>query len=172
MSTLSNLLLENLLFSGIATVFLVVVGWLWRSLKSYALPTPLPTWFKVWFLSVQIGGGLLPLLAIIWGIWRGFPSVVTVLVPYFFMLGVQILSEIVSLRQFQSVVWVMVPYLYIPYRLWQLYDGWMLLGPEAELMWVQNLLIAEIILWSVNYGLDLSQLPRQLRWERQEYFLD
>lgn len=69
---------------------------------------------------MQIGGGLLPLLAIIWGIWRGFPSVVTVLVPYFFMLGVQILSEIVSLRQFQSVVWVMVPYLYIPYRLWQL----------------------------------------------------
>ncbi len=48
----------------------------------------------------------------------------------------------------------------------------MLLGPEAELMWVQNLLIAEIILWSVNYGLDLSQLPRLLRWERQEYFLD
>lgn len=169
MSTLSHLLLESLLFSSVATAFLVVVGWLWRSLKSYSLPTPLPAWFKVWFLSVQIGGGLLPLLAIFWGIWHGFPRVLTVLIPYFVILGAQIPSEIVALRQFQSVVWVMVPYLYIPYRLWQLYEGWMLLGPEAELIGVRNLLIAEIILWIVNYGLDLSQLPRLLRWQAQKH---
>ncbi len=163
-----NLLFENLLFLAIATSFLVVVGWAWRQSKPYSLPQPLPEWFKMWFLTVQLVGGLLPLLAILlWGVWWGYSSVLTVLVPYFVMLGLQILSEIVTLRQFQSVVWVMVPYLYLPYRVWQLYKGLTLLSPASELMWVQNLLLIEIVLWTLNYALDLSQLPRLLRWEVQ-----
>ena len=157
-------LFENLLFFAIATFFLVVVGWAWRQSKPYSLPQPLPEWFKVWFLTVQVVGGLLPLLAmLLWGVWWGYSSVLTVLIPYFVMLGLQILSEIVTLRQFHSVVWVMVPYLYLPYRVWQLYEGLTLLSPASELMWVQNLLLIEIVLWTLNYALDLSQLPRLLR---------
>lgn len=163
-----NLLFENLLFLAIATSFLVVVGWAWRQSKPYSLPQPLPEWFKVWFLTVQVVGGLLPLVAmLLWGVWWGYSSVLTVLVPYFVMLGLQILSEIVTLRQFQSVVWVMVPYLYLPYRVWQLYEGLTLLSPASELIWVRNLLLIEIVLWTLNYALDLSQLPRLLRWEIQ-----
>jgi hypothetical protein len=163
-----NLLLENLLFFAIATSFLVVVGWAWRQSKPYSLPQPLPEWFKVWFLTVQVVGGLLPLLVmLLWGVWWGYSSVLTVLIPYFVMLGLQILSEIVTLRQFHSVVWVMVPYLYLPYRIWQLYEGLTLLSPASKLMWVQNLLLIEIVLWTLNYALDLSQLPRLLRWEVQ-----
>ena len=157
-------LFENLLFFAIATSFLVVVGWAWRQSKPYSLPQPLPEWFKVWFLTVQVVGGLLPLLAmLLWGVWWGYSSVLTVLIPYFVMLGLQILSEIVTLRQFHSVVWVMVPYLYLPYRVWQLYEGLTLLSPASELMWVQNLLLIEIVLWTLNSALDLSQLPRLLR---------
>jgi hypothetical protein len=81
------------------------------------------------------------------------------------MLGVQILSESLSLRQFHSVVFVMVPYLYVPYRIWQLYEGFSLLNPASELIWVKNLLLVEIVLWALNYALDLAQLPRLLRWE-------
>lgn len=163
-----NLLFENLLFFAIATSFFVVVGWAWRQSKHYSLPQPLPEWFKVWFLTVQVVGGLLPLLVmLLWGVWWGYSSVLTVLIPYFVMLGLQILSEIVTLRQFHSVVWVMVPYLYLPYRVWQLYEGLTLLSPASELMWVQNLLLIEIVLWALNYALDLSQLPRLLRWEVQ-----
>lgn len=137
-----NLLFENLLFFVIATSFLVIVGWAWRHSKPYSLPQPLPAWFNVWFLTVQVVGGLLPLLAILlWGVWWGYSSVLTVLIPYFVMLGLQILSEIVTLRQFHSIVWVMVPYLYLPYRVWQLYEGLTLLSPTSELMWVQNLLL-------------------------------
>ena len=66
------------------------------------------------------------------------------------------------------VVWVMVPYLYLPYSIWQLYEGLTLLSPEPELIWVRNLLIIEVVLWTLNYALDLSQLPRLLRWEVQE----
>jgi hypothetical protein len=84
------------------------------------------------------------------------------------MLGLQILSEILTLRQYHSVVWVMVPYLYLPYRIWQLYEGLTLLSPESELMWVRHLLIVEIVLWIANYALDVAQLPRLLRWEVQE----
>lgn len=163
-----KLLFENLLFFAIATSFFVVVNWAWRHSKPYSLPQPLPEWFSVWFLTVQVVGGLLPLLAmLLWGVWWGYSSVLTVLIPYFVMLGLQILSEIVTLRQFHSVVWVMVPYLYLPYRVWQLYEGLTLLSPASELMWVQNLLLIEIVLWTLNYALDLSQLPRLLRWEIQ-----
>jgi hypothetical protein len=38
--------------------------------------------------------------------------------------------------------------------------------PEPELIWIRKLLIIEIVLWTLN--LDLSQLPRLLRWEVQE----
>ncbi len=105
---------------------------------------------------------------LLWGVWWGYRSVLTVLVWYFVMLGLQILLEILTLRQFHSVVWVMVPYLYLPYRIWQLYEGLTLLTPESDLMWVRNLLIVEIVLWSLNYALDLSQLPRLFRWEVQD----
>jgi len=163
------LLLENLLFLVLATLFIVIVGWAWRHSKPFSLPEPLPEWFKVWFGTVQVVGVLLPLLAmLVWGVWWGYSSVLTVLAWYFLMLGLQILSEILTLRQFHSVVWVMVPYLYLPYRIWQLYEGLTLLSPEPELIWIRNLLIIEIVLWTLNYALDLSQLPRLLRWEVQE----
>lgn len=161
-----NIVLENFPFFVAATAFSVVVGWAWRDAKPYSLPNPLPSWFKIWFGTVQIGGGLLPIVALLWGWWRGYESVLIALIPYLIMLGLQILSEIVSLR-FQSVVWVMVPYLYLPYRVWQLYDGLSVLSPVGELIWVRNLLLANIILWSGNYCLNLSQLPRLLRWEVQ-----
>ncbi len=164
-----NLLLENLLFLVSATGFFILVGWAWRQTKPYHLPQPLPAWFKIWFLSVQVVGGLLPLAAmLLWGLWWGYDQVLTVLISYFVMLGLQILSEIATLRWFHSVVWVMVPYVYLPYRIWQLYEALILLSPEPELVWVQNLLLVEIVLWTLNYCLDLSQLPRLFRWESRE----
>lgn len=163
-----NLFYENLLFFVVTTTFFVLVGWAWRNAKPYDLPHPLPDWFKVWFLTVQIGGGGLPLLALIWSVWRGYSSVVTILVSYFVMLGLQVLSESVSLRQFRSVVFVMVPYLYLPYRIWQLYQGVLLVSTTGELIWLRNLLLFEIGLWTLNYALDLSQLPRLFRWDTTE----
>lgn len=62
----------------------------------------------------------------------------------------------------------MVPYLYLPYRFWQLYEGWKFLSAETDLTWVRNLLIVQIVLWVVNYALDVTQLPRLLRWEVKE----
>lgn len=163
------LLLENLLFFGVATAFFAIAGWAWRDVKPYSLPTPLPEWFKIWFGTVQFVGIVPPLLALLlWGVLWGYSSVLTVLTWYFIMLGLQILSESLSLRQFQSTVFVMVPYLYLPYRIWQLYEGLKILSPEPELMWVRILLIVEIVLWIGNYALDLAQLPRLFHWEVPE----
>ena len=161
----SCLLYENVLFSVTATAFFIVVGVAWKDAKAYELPQPLPGWFKVWFLTVQIGGGLLPLVAMIWSIWLGYLSAWIILAWYFIMLALQILSESLSLRQFRSVAFVMVPYLYLPYRIWQLYQGITILNPIPELMWIRNLLLFEIVLRALNYALDVSQLPRLLRWE-------
>lgn len=162
------LFLENLLFFTLATLFTVVVGWANRHTKPMTLPEPLPGWYKIWFGTIQVGGILLPLVVmLLWGVLWGYQSVLTVLVWYFVMLGLQILSESVTLKKFHSVTWVMVPYLYLPYRIWQLYEGLTLVGYEPELMWVRNLLLLEIVLWALNYVLDVSQLPRLFRWETQ-----
>lgn len=84
------------------------------------------------------------------------------------MLGLQIITEYLTLRKFPSVVWVMVPYLYLPYRIYQLSEGLTLLNAEPELFWVRTVLILQIILWIGNYALDLAQLPRLFRWEISE----
>ncbi|MBW4617678.1 MAG: hypothetical protein KME21_31710 [Desmonostoc vinosum HA7617-LM4] len=160
------LLLENLLFFVVATSFLAVVNWGWKNTKPFTLPLPLPDWYKIWFLTVQILGGLLPLVVmLLWGVFWGDRQVLTVLGWYFIMLGLQILSEIVTLRNLQNVIWVMVPYLYLPYRFWQLYEGLTIIGSDTDLLWIRYLLILELVVWIVNYALDVSQLPRLLRWE-------
>ncbi|HLP91761.1 MAG TPA: hypothetical protein VK184_24635 [Nostocaceae cyanobacterium] len=160
------LLLENTFFFLIANGFLIVVGWCWKNTKPYTLPQSLPDWFNIWYGSVQFLGIVVPLLVmLLWGGVWGYTSVVTVLGWYFVMLGLQILTESITLRKYQTVVWVMVPYLYIPYRFWQLYEGMGFLGDEPGLLWVRYLLVLEIVVWVVNYLLDLAQLPRLLRWE-------
>ncbi|MGI8932701.1 MAG: hypothetical protein ACR2FS_01365 [Phormidesmis sp.] len=53
--------------------------------------------------------------------------------PYLAMLGLQVSSESASLRRFRSTVFVMVPYFYLPYRVWQLYEG---LAPASEVAWL------------------------------------
>ncbi|ERT09400.1 putative membrane protein [Lyngbya aestuarii BL J] len=164
-----NLILENLIFFVLATSFLGIVGWAWRNAKPYSLPTPLPGWFKFWFGTVQILGLLPPLVVmLIWGVWGDYPLVFSVFASYFLMLALQVITEYLTLRKFPSVVWVMVPYLYLPARIYQLYEGFTLLGSESELLWVRTVLILEIILWIGNYALDLAQLPRLFRWEISE----
>lgn len=163
-----NLVWENILFLAIATAFFVLVGWAWRHTKPYNLPQPLPPWFKVWFLTMQIGGGVLPLIALLWSIWQGYANAIIVLLFYFVLLALQILSESLSLRWFHSVVFVMVPYLYLPYRIWQLYREAALFSQVNELEWFRYLLLFEVILWTLNYALDLSQLPRLFHWQDKE----
>jgi hypothetical protein len=168
-----SLLSENALFFASATAFFWVVGWCWRHSPPYELPKPLPGWFKLWFLSMQAGGIGLPIAALLWwGVWQGHTAVSSILLSYLLMLGLQILSESVALRWFQSTVFVMVPYLYIPYRIWQLYSGWLVLQPDRELAIVRQLLLAEIVLWVANYALDLSQLPRLFHWRDEDTVAD
>lgn len=163
-----NLFYENVLFLTTATAFFGLVSWAWRNTKPNELLNPVPDWFKVWFLTVQIGGVLLPLVALIWSIWQGKFGIVTLLVSYFLLLRLQLLSESLSLRQFRSVIVVMVPYLYLPYRIWQLSQGLTLLNWTNEFIWVQCLLIAKIALWILNYALDLSQFHRLMYWKMNE----
>jgi hypothetical protein len=166
--TILNLFWENFIFLILSTSFLVFVGWVWNTSKPFTLPQPLPTWFKAWLFVVLAVGVALPLITLIlWGVWWGKTSVVLALVPYFLMLGFQILSESVTLNQFHSCVWVMIPCLYLPYRIWQLYTGITLLSSESELILIQNLLLLEIGLWIFNYAVHLSQLPRLLHWEQE-----
>jgi hypothetical protein len=163
---MSDLFLENLTFLFITTVFLLIVGYAWRDTKPYQLPQPLPGWFKVWFTSVQLLGGVIPLITLIlYGFIWGYGSVISAFMPFLIILGLQIIAEFLTLRRFQSPTWVMVPYLYLPYRIWQLYEGLQLINPTPELIWVRYVLILNLVVWIGNYLLDLSQLPRLFRWE-------
>ncbi|MGF1498310.1 MAG: hypothetical protein ACFB8W_16030 [Elainellaceae cyanobacterium] len=83
---------------------------------------------------------------------------------YFALLAIQILAEYLTLRKFQSVAFVMVPYLYVPYRLWQLYEGLGLAAPQSEIVWIRWILICELVLWGTSHLLDIAQLPRLFLW--------
>ncbi|MBD2446697.1 hypothetical protein H6G76_05850 [Nostoc sp. FACHB-152] len=160
------LFIENICFFLIATAFTLIVSQGWKNAKPYTLPLPFPAWYKWWLLPVQILGVIPPLLAILlYGLWWKSQSVLVVLGWYFIILGLQILTEILTLRKLQNVVWVMVPYIYLPYRLWQLYEGLTFLSSDPSLLWVRYLLIFELLLWLGNYAIDVSQLPRLFRWE-------
>ncbi|NEQ28031.1 MAG: hypothetical protein F6K28_55390, partial [Microcoleus sp. SIO2G3] len=109
--------IENLLFVTIATAFFFGIGWLWRSAKPFTIPQPLPSWFRVWLTIVLIVGIALPIAALgYWGVWRGDRTVSVVLISYLAMLGLQILSESVTLNRFHSCIWVTIPCIYLPYR--------------------------------------------------------
>lgn len=41
-------------------------------------------------------------------------------------------------------------------------------GTETQFLWIRNLLVLEIVLWTGNYVLDLSQIAMLLRWEVTE----
>lgn len=165
-TTTFNIIFDNLLFLVIATSFLVFVGWVYRQSKPFSIPQPLPNWFKTWFFVVIVLGVALPFLAMLfWGVWQGNQSVLQVLISYFVMLGLQILSESVTVNRFNSCVWVTIPCLYLPYRIWQLYSGLTLLSIENDSIWIQRLLLTEIVLWIFNYGVHLSQIPRLLQWK-------
>ncbi len=160
----ASLLIENGVFFIVATGFLSITAWAWQNQQPFKLPQTLPGWFKYWFGSVQLLGTVPPLGALGWSLWQGDFLVAMVFTAYFAMLALQVLSEIVTLRQLRSVAWVMVPYLYLPYRLWQLYEGLRWTTAEAAPSWIQLILIGEIGVWGVNYLLDLAQLPRLFRW--------
>jgi hypothetical protein len=167
-ATTSNTLVENLLFFLITTSFLGLMGWNWRQSCPFRLPQSLPRWFSSWLVLVLFVGILVPVIAIVFG-WFGLgnTNVLQAFLPYFLMLGLQILCETVTLRNFRSCIWVVIPCLYIPYRVWQLHTGIALVGAEANLLWVKRLLVIEIWFWMLNYGVHLYQIPRLLRWDTQ-----
>jgi hypothetical protein len=163
------LLTENLTFVFAASILTSILIWRWRNAKPYAPPQPFPTWSKIWFASVQILGIFPPLIGLaLCGLVWGNQSGLLVLFWYFFNLAMQILWESLTLRKYKTVVWIIVPYIYLPYRLWQSYESLGFLNDEPGMLWVRSILILEIVVWLVNYILDMSQLPRLFRWEVSE----
>lgn len=167
MQSISSIVGSDLLFVAGATAFLALVGWAWRRANPFDLPSSLPAWFRVWFVTVLIVGLVAPIAALEWGAFHGDAIVLNVLIPYFVLLALQILTESIILRWFHSVVWVMVPYLYLPYRLWRLYQGLALLE-SSDLTWFHTLVQVEIVLWTANYGFNLVLLPQLLRWQTKD----
>lgn len=157
--------IEDFLFVTIATIFFFAIGWMWRSAKPFSIPQPLPSWFRGWLTIVLIVGIALPVAALAyWGVWQGDRAVAIVLISYLVMLGLQILSESVTLNRFHSCIWVTIPCVYLPYRIWQLHRGLLV----AEYPEIQLFFEIETALWIFNYGVHLSQLPRLLAWPNQD----
>ena len=153
------LLWENLAAFGIATIFLGGAGWFWRNGAPFTLPKPLPGWFRAWFALVVIAGIALPAGIAIWGLWQHAWAIAAALGAYGVMLALQIATEVVAIRQ-QNCVWVLVPCIYLPYRLWQLLAA---RSASDARLW-QAFVIGQVVLWTFNYGVHLSQLPRLLHW--------
>ncbi|WP_222597830.1 hypothetical protein [Euhalothece natronophila] len=158
------------------------MAYYWRIAKPFSIPQT-PNWFRPWFILVQVLGVLFPLIALIlWGIWWRNTIVLFIFASYFLILGLQILTETIMLRQFQTVAWVAIPYFYVPYRVWQLYQGLITIGdivipnkkqqpkssgsillPSSS----QDGCTTELNWNDYNYCLNLLQLPLLFRWEKE-----
>lgn len=162
-AVLDRIALLNL---GFLVVSLAILLWArWRTLPGPAFPGPRPVGpvFKAWLAIIWLVGMALPLAAIaIDGIAAGAAETRVVLGWYVATFVAQVAVEIFVWQQWRSPVWVIVPCLFLPWRLFQVALGLMLVdGPPLTIFTLWALLV----LWIINVGVHYSNIPNTLRWD-------
>ncbi|XP_051132792.1 uncharacterized protein LOC127252595 [Andrographis paniculata] len=147
-----------------ASLFLLMADSTARSDNSSALSQP-PSSYRFWNMAANIAGFLVP-LALFFGSRQGFVflqpqfsfiSFAVLLGPYFLLLSVQILTEMLTWH-WQSPVWLVTPVVYEAYRLLQLMRG-LKLGPEVSAPgWVMHGVRALVCGWVVVLGVQLMRV--------------
>jgi hypothetical protein len=72
-----------------------------------------------------------------------------------------VVFELVAWKRLRSPIWVIVPCLFLPWRLFQVWQG-MGLAPHAPLTALT--LDALFILWVINIGVHYTNIPNTMRW--------
>lgn len=161
-----SILAANAAFFVLACLCLAWARWrTGDAVAAFPGPRPVGAWFKRWLLVIWVVGLLLPLATlVIDGAIGGEAWVAWAIAPYLAMFVAQVATELFVWKRWRSPVWVIVPCLYLPWWLYQVQMGLALpLGPGAML--TQVTLYALSVLWIINIGVHLSNIPNTMRWD-------
>jgi hypothetical protein len=120
--------------------------------------------FKGWLLNIWAIGLALPIVALTLG-WSDLLTRLA-LIPYLVMFATQVLFELVAWKRWGSPVWVIVPCLFLPWRLFQVWQG-MQLGSHETLTVLT--LWALFVLWVINIGVHYTNIPNTMRWNHHPH---
>ncbi len=162
-AVLERFALLNGLFLVVAAAILVWARWRTRPGPDFPGPRPVGPLFKIWLVVIWLVGMVLPVVALaVDGFGAGQSGTRTILGWYVATFLAQVAFEIFVWKRWRSPVWVIVPCLFLPWRLFQVALGLMLLdGPPLTLLTLWALLI----LWIINVGVHYSNIPNTLRWD-------
>lgn len=160
---LERFALLNCAFLAVAAAILLWARLRTRPGPAFPGPRPVGPVFKAWLVVIWLVGMLLPLAALaIDGVAGGQGGTRIVLGWYVATFVAQVAFEIFVWKRWRSPVWVIVPCLFLPWRLFQVALGLMLLdGP----LLTQVTLWALLALWVINVGVHYSNIPNTLRWD-------
>ncbi len=155
--------LLNLLFLAVAAAVLLWAQRRTRPGPPFPGPRPVGPLFKAWLVVIWLVGMALPLVALLVdGVAGGQAAVRAALGWYLLLFVAQIGFELLAWKRWRSPVWVIVPCLFLPWRLFQVTMGLMVVeGPPLSVatLW------ALMLLWVINIGVHYSNIPNSLRWD-------
>jgi hypothetical protein len=157
--------MESIVWSNLGFLLLAAacMGWAqWRTQPGPAFPGPRPVGaaFKIWLVIIWLVGLVLPVVALV---VEPLPATRLALVPYLLMFVLQVVFELLAWKRLRSPVWVIVPCLFLPWRLFQVWQG-MQLGPHGSV--TELVLDALFVLWVINIGVHYTNIPNTMRWDR------
>lgn len=162
--TPSAVLLANLAFFAFASAVLLWARWRTLAGPDFPGPQPVGPIFKAWLVVIWAVGLLLPLAAIVVdGVLGGEQTTLLALLPYFAAFVAQVATEIYIWKRWRSPVWVIVPCLYLPWRLFQVWIGFDIVGPDPQPL-TGFTLLALFALWAINIGVHYTNIVNTLRW--------
>lgn len=164
--TLSSVLAQNLGFLGSVAIVLLWAKQRLGRAAPFPGPRPVGPAFKTWLIVIWLIGLALPLAALIYdGFLQSEGRALLAITPYLVMFIGQVVVEIVCWKRLNSPIWVLVPTLFLPWRLFQIYQGLSLIGGPETFPLTYWTLIALFILWTINIGVHFSNIPRHMRWD-------
>lgn len=159
-----SLLLTNLGFLLCAVACLGWARWRTRPGPVFTGPCPVGPAFKGWLINIWLIGLLLPIVALALG-WSD-PLTRLALIPYLVMFVAQVLFELMAWKRWGSPIWVIVPCLFLPWRLFQVWQGLSLASPQTL---TTLTLWALFVLWVINIGVHFTNIPNTMRWNHHPH---
>ncbi|WP_416906769.1 MAG: hypothetical protein ACMVO5_06770 [Polymorphobacter sp.] len=157
---MSHILWSNAGFLALAAAAMAWAAWRTRPGPAFPGPRPVGPIFKAWLLIIWGVGLLLPLAAL--ALEGRAPATRWALLPYLAMFVLQVVFELIAWKRLRSPIWVIVPCLFLPWRLFQVWQG-MALAPHAPLTALT--LDALFVLWVINIGVHYTNIPNTMRWD-------
>lgn len=163
-ASLLSLIGLDCIFNRGATLFLLMADSCARPYNAkYSCNSKAPFSYQFWNMFASLAGSVVPLL-LLFGSGKGFIqpelsfiSFSVLLGPYFLLLAVQMLTEMLTWH-WQSPVWLLTPIVYGAYRILQLMRGLRLGAELSAPVWTMHTIRGLVSWWVLILGVQLMRV--------------